>query len=1716
MKTQHHPSETRTFFKGANVDLSLELFVAGLEGQYLDAFNMRPSSAKGNKGGAEKISGEELLYEAGDTSCVAVYGGGALPNGFENMASMEINYHIVEFWANRNPVIPPFIRIDGIIVASHPDLPLRTAFPIQVDKNENCVGGEFFSTDHDTPPILLNVKDLLINGGVDVGDEEGDCSEKYFGDFEINRWTVNLDVQLDQMRFIALDQGNIGVYDVVYGANGLVGGSYQYTFRYVTADGDRTRMAPITPTIPVPRVFSATSTAYPYSRTFGTDIGEDTGNGIHLRFRITNTLDYDYVEIIRIPFNAGEALNFSPAPEIIGVFDIPNNTELMVVNILDYGPDPESIEPMEEDEITNLMAGVQAAKSLRYFGRRLELFNVTYASRDTLNTITFKDPVTPMFPVTAHLGKAGHADPWNTTYRRSRQHDEYYGNGLVLWDAFGNYTFAQDIVGFENHRMPQNKAPMPQDNQNNSLGVVPTPTMDMTGTLSVCYDFFDMHDAVYKDSGCELKHFCGTEHDMGTNGEQRAFAFANIGFPIPGTLLNEIQGGTNTLPGWLNCDNVGGEANWLIIPAGGPPAVCSWYLGTIKRAHEIPYSVFHPINEFDTNNGLAESDHNYPPNVRVLTDGGVPHQDYTEEFKPEGFSPDYFSLGMAFKGLETWPDWAVGFSLVRTPPAGRVVAEGMSMYKINPALFDTNGFGSIYGVSKEKYELWTHFTDIDTGLSEGDVIADVNANPHLYAVQLFQPVGFFSEHWNNLWWCNTAASRHRKLDIAVYPRIHHDIGQINAGEGNIGFNGHVGFGKWRNDSQPPWTNQNGIPGNVEPVPGSRLLYEFDLNSGAISTEVDGTRAGSLESGVSRYKITLPLAQQRIYDNATIGGGGQDGRHFDNEVKNWHEPFYMIRIVRKNRSIDTSPNIRQFHDTGHFQKFSSIIGKGDSTLNQSFELVDERWEDCCPDLDGGTIYYNRDAFVYLRDDSLSERAWLNVTNMSQVVIDALNATITADGFVVHNGIEVYGLFTHENTTDGRWVNLKFDYQVVPDDTYVIVRYDNTIPIRNFDGDKTVGENVFSPIDRECGSFPQDVGDQFTMNVGFPYYTVQMNSRHLIARKTFHNTQGPGGLTVNEEIQEANALQTDWMRQMLVMYPTLTRTHLGYPHERRRTEDEVVANIPREGFFPATHYIMRPNRWLPGGAPTSRPGADARHNWAGRGYGLDFPGHVLDPYFDDYPGEGTDEDNSGIWKWGGFRYEKLTNIDYSKVGQFRKFATRPSVGFVEQTKFCTRIIWSLPRDINVQDEPGLRTFYATNAYDIDDRQGEIKMGWSANSEKGDNLYAITDSGTCLLITDKRIISDLNATELMLAGTGDESYIAGEYWLSKNTGMNDEMYRSATEMDDALYFVNFESAYMFHNNALVNLGKIDYHYRVRTDYIEQVAAGYLTKIMSVYDTLHEEVWFGISDNCIHVELGPRENYEIFLNTDPYSAHIVVTESMGPGQEGTVQLPTASGSNWESDRICVSNLSENPITVIYPVALIVQEFVLEPGEASCFTRDAEITQGAAYIGTTINAGCANEALVYATKHEKWVGKYGYRFDKYLSFDNKTYGFRDGETYELNKGEIIDGEEIVSYVEQVFNPLPGKDKEFIRVRASTTKDVKPTSIVFFDEFDGTEICRLDAASFGQFYLKDYHGWEQLIPSKVLPPNDRVQGRNIIVRVVHEGPGDFVLNLLEVQYKPLK
>lgn len=1669
MKQTHFPYHIKGVNAGANTQSDEEVLGSGEAGEYYDARNSRTGNMTGNMDASVKIKGEEIKFSDIDNSCTAVYGGGALPDGWECMLAEEINQNIVEVWANANSVIPPFVRINGVIVASHPDLPFNLDYPLQWDKDESCVGGELFTTDHNTPPIILNIKDMMLNNGMDVGDEQGACTEKYYDDFLIGRYTVNLDTSMDSFRFIQLTSApfTIGA-NLVLGTGGLPCGQYQYQFRFVDADGNRSSFSPPSVMIPVIQQFSSQSDQYPYSKTFGGDINEDTGYGIHLRVRINNPLNYDFIEIKRIPYNNGEGLTFTPNGEIIGVYQIANG-EVSVLNIIDYGAEPEE-EILVEDDVQRLSA-IASAKAIRYFGRRLNLMNIRYASRDLEGQVTYKQRNgVEMFPIQQYLGKGGHADPYHTAHNKSYQHNEFYGFGTIWYDGQGNYSFVDEVVNFDNYQFPHRREPIAAGNSDDFSSAQRPMVKDYFSNLPATgtWEIFDMHDPIKKTDACSFINIIGCLAELDPTGRKLCTPF----FILPIILTPSLwctdpypPNGVNENPASFGCADVS-------CFFGAPPPFF------LAPAYAAPYKVFHPTSYTDPD----VSGHDYIPNVRVGIKCrlGTWLQDEFEDYNPKGFSPDWYTMGIALAGIETYPSWAKGFSVVRTRAAGRIVAQGIGMYKINNALNpNQTDNDSSTKATKEQRKLWFYASDMENAIGvDPSEIALMQATPQNYKIQLISPQGFFSEVYHGRF---DDTQVDHTLDIIAYGRVQFDDGSINQGDstGNIGDNGRVQFGQWRNldAAVPAWANKLGTIGRAADAGGN--LHTFNLTG--ISAVTDGDRLSP------KFELTV---DEDIYFTTNIGSDDCHKRFDKIEMRNWHEPFYTVNIIRNDVQQPSGQTIKEFVGTGHYQKLESVIGVGNGNNNRDFILVDERWEDCCPALDPTSPFAGDYSYIYIVDEFETETKWLNTTYLPalQALIDASLAL--GNPYDLGGGNLIYGTYTHFSTggIDGeRFTTIRFNNpnSIVPSKAQIIVKYDNRLPIKIFGGDVINGEDIFAPIDRdstcECSAGVAKT-EEFRLNLGFPYHDFQINNRYYV----------PSNQTM-AIVQQCNAFDTNYIRQMAIMYPAQSRTHTWYCFEERVTEEFVPSGL--NGYFPATHYIIRPCKFS-----CDDPDLDY----------CDGDFWISTDYRDDYPNS-----ENLVWGYGGFRYNKMPNADYSRDANHVKYITKPIVGFEEETEFCTRHIWTPERNISAQDEPNLRTFPELNAYDCDDAQGEIKTAYSALSEKGHNLYAICDSGVVLLLTNKKILSDINANELAVMGSGDNQFVQTEYWLSRVIGMNDETWRSKAEWNNVLNWVNFNSAYTLIGNEIVDIGRKNYYPSVRSRIIDNLGVEYSMKLAGCYDTLHNEYWVDLHQKqpCYNGEIVQSHSTTLLTDytgvLDNYDLTFILT---GTVEDGDLRLPSITAPFGSYQSICVVNETELDVIVSAPpIGLSEPQFTLLAGETACWVFDWEFFSWRLLDEEPLIV-CDKNTLVYNPLKEHWNGRYDYTFDKYLSFEGNTYGFRNGLTYELNKGWVINGEEIEFELEQVFAPAGIDDGEFKRLRVGS--DQKPTLVEFRGSTENPVEATIDTVT-NALGLKDYNAWEQYVPRKSAAPFNRFQGRRIAVRVKHKGE-EFKMKMIGVQFAPMK
>src|SRR3990167_8474130 len=891
-----------------------------------------------------------------------------------------------------------------------------------------------------------------------------------------------------------------------------------------------------------------------------------------------------------------------------------------------------------------------------------------------------------------------------------------------------------------------------------------------------------------------------------------------------------------------------------------------------------------------------------------------------------------------------------------------------------------------------------------------------------------------------------------KIDMITYAKMIEEstANNINPGdnEANVGIqDGGSGYVAYG-------TFRNGAPAPTSYFAGNEKPLTLIGISGVTSVT---------EGRNSYYEIELT---NNIYETLSGSTNSEGARGF-------HEPMYVINIVRDVNNVPTL-DVDDYIETGHYQKIESIIGKSDGTKNQQFALVDERWEDCIPNrLDPGVA--SLDSYVYVEDENGNEYSWIDVTYKSAMQIFVIKAGLApGQGVYTSEDIEgTQGWGHHLFYSVDRFFKIIFsdnDY-IPPVNSIIKVRYDNTVPIKVYGGDGFVGDTVFAPIDKQIiGNDPSTQIEvqqlqlaHFHLNLAFPFWRWQMQITNIVMADKDHCN---GGTVVD----------LGYVRQLLCMFTSESRVNPSYIYGLDK---------PNE-FYPMTNYIQRPVWWT-------------------------VTGYVANNIYSNY---GVDYDDgvyveSSSWEYGGFRITFTYNSEYSNESEASIMVSKPLVGYIENQEFCNRIIWTNQRPINVANAIGLRSFPSMNVFDISDSQGSIKYSYDSLTSKGNNLYAITDTGICLLMTDKRTIYEKSGEELAITGSDDSSNILEQIWLSKEIGMFDEMWRTAAEANNTLYFGNNRSYFKLQDNQVTDIGG-GYHSKLYFEYLVNIKSGYGTKLNGVYDILHNEYWTTFATAKI-----------------PITISTVLIDGSHLFEIGNIE----NGDVVYINQIVANTITETPLyssgaTLFYlwnkhtSYSLVVRNGntsmvigTLLPGEYAKFELDA------GWIMTIIEEKDAIQSSVFVFSEAKqaWLGYFDYRFDKFLAIDNLMYGMRQLETWQIGVGNEINGDVITAEISQTVSPAQIAGKEFIRIRMAGEN--QPTKIQFFKNFTNwknsiifTEINTVTQP----FALRNYDGWEGYIPRGTVLPYDRFQGRLLIYKIIHSLDEDFGIVDVGIQYKQLK
>jgi len=1438
MKQQHFPQDVKTYEKGINSDSNKEI-LGSSNGEHVDALNMRSLPMDGDNSAKKKIKGAITKYPNIDNRCIGGTGT-TLSNRYECMLTMEIQGHIIEVWAannwnENNPNFnPPLMRVDGKIVLMSGDFPVDVNHPLEYHKNENCVGGEIYITNNRTPPMVFSLKGLMENSGMTYGGHN-----------------PTIDPQCTQTYF---SDFNINEYTVN-----------------------------ITATLNKPQFVrqDSGSSLQTYSAVFG-------ATGIPVGFYSYSyrfvTLDGDrstwspLTELIPVLENVATADNFFPNrrsysnnADVTSSSGYGNHLKIRIQNYDNF----DSIEIRRDSYNGGLglgtppvseIIGLMTVQSGVYVAEILDRCN----SNEIEEVITLDEQTDSL-----------------TSIQRAKA-IRYYNDRLYLMNIGYASKDIDDVVNF----------------------VAPTallsPTIQGMGKPG--------HKSVYN----------GTYYKSNMRGDTAGFGV--VLFDAQGNLsyAKKIDGAESfTFPN--RRDRITDQTTIGTSYKGFVVAGCTD--GTITACHEVfdhksasaregnlngnikdqpfinnpnidfDYQPLNPVSAQD-----SSSKYHLEPNDKIvdtftqtnLLEAGLNGQG--TDYNPKGFGLNYYSMGVAFKGISSFPEWASGFSVVQTNSVKKVLAQGLGWYAMQSA--DAGKLKA--NASKPTDRLWCFFPDFDpdTGGLYTNLYDEFINHFDNYKIQLVAPLGFFTDVYSFFQTFDGSApdptiqiNKHNKgADIITYCRIIHDNGEINP-RGCSGYTSggikYVGYGS-----------------NI--VNNPPAVFSGNSNGNHLFTIKNAPTIKTTSSGRMSF-LDIQLTES-IY---TTSGANNELNSNDEGSKKFQEPMYVVNIVREESEV-VDLNTVQYSYTGHYIKLESLLLEG-TDQDLQVPLTSERWEDCVPSLSGQLFndYQTLNRFCFVENAFGEKKRWLNVTLKSPTEINTIMTGIQTNGFYTitdpfGESHDVFGVYKHIEVAIGEHieVHLVFEefntfpkYMMVPGlGQKIYIRYDSRIPVRVFGGDTWINESVWAPIDEEYNKNADNVkgnndGQSFRWNIGMPFRGYRIVKELVIMRD--------GALSTNYT-QNAKVFsfqfndQASEIRQWIAMWTAETRTNLSYAFNQNADKNSMDA------FFPLKHYVQRPYKWK------DNKFADGASE-----------------VYDDNRMHGQYEDDYGDeflwWQYGGFRFKPQTNRDYSKRHTTQLITTTPQIGFIEQTEFCTRVLWSQKRPINAQYTPTVRTFPPSQFYDLSDDTGEIKFGWDAMSgDKGNNLYAFTDSGIALMLIDKRTIHEINANELATVGS-DIQGILNHLWIDKSVGMHDETWRSWAEYSNALFFHNGIGAFMFANNQLSSLTDNGWQEMYRLRIAPYIGKGYSTKLSGVYNILNKEyimnfdpiafppeefqkgivpisVIYGVSQEALQCR--STYNFEKYLSFDNklYGMKDFTTYELGVGN-------LLDGSNMEASLVGVSD---------------------------------------------------------------------------------------------------------------------------------------------------------------------------------------------------------------------
>lgn len=1041
--------------------------------------------------------------------------------------------------------------------------------------------------------------------------------------------------------------------------------------------------------------------------------------------------------------------------------------------VMEYTDTGEAVDDVTGDEASIQTFYIKSANSVRYVRYRVVYGGVEIAPREIHGTYHGNNP---LFPVTKSIGTKGHADAVNHCYHRRFQSGERYGFGTVFHLPDGS-TSNVDPIG--DVQMPNRRDPKTGES--------------LQWSDAPCYA---------ATTNCQPAPVVGPSFEVFDHDEATAKS------RMEG--INVMQEGRKATGSYLWSPVVTDPSTGHYISNDGGSTYHKFSWGRVLG----PRYAGDYTNGLDTvvNNEVNLSGYNEAPQK-------IP-------YSPKVFNVRHHTLGIALRGIDR-PQGVQGFSVVSTKPAGRVVAQGLGRWVLKENL----GSSTDKMASKELNKIAVTFPEYGTGgLSQQDYEAMVSgSNAGGYALQIVSPLGWASEVYGSMTMRASAGAafteRSFLCDMMSYARVLWDTGQINPGSAD-GINAptgagtaqdpmrnyFVGFGKWRGSipASSPWSAISGNDGNV--VLQAQSAY-------ASSSDLPGT-------------VTFVLDQQPVYGHSW----GGSGKFSDPDTKNFHEPWYVVNVIK----VDVDPDGELgYVGCNHYQAFETVIGTASGNAGDAFDLADEREADYMGRTSDGIERY-----IHIKGGGASMR-YVNAEGLPDADINAMLASIASNGDAAspYSGETVQGLFRVE---DGQIILLN----AAPARSSVIITYDDRIPVVAY-GDRVTSPSLARIVDgtgySRISGFPTSAGYaetpwggydmiQALVSIGAPSVGTQPDTNPYINVESgiLHTMGCPIGPFTNYVYPDWYYVPFGMGYGLLPSAPehrlSINPFRNGRIHSVRQWlalfDCEVkdpgfmsMYNAPTDRTFPTVNYVPRPYN------------VNNQSTWWATENGL----HA------NYTGASGLYPEPGDFGKGGFYtqatilppYRITPRVRYFELPEFQK----------EDTDLCNALVWSERKSPLQSDLPALKTFPLTNVEFVENDTGTIQLLYS----KEDTLYAVMEKGIYGALIERAIMSSPDGQDLsMYAAT---NFIGSVVNISKGVGMSGVWWRTAAEGSvigndgarrDALMWMDGISAYRLTGNAVQDIAKGRYRKGLASGLDPLARTPY--RLYGAYDQSLDELHFGM----------------------------------------------------------------------------------------------------------------------------------------------------------------------------------------------------------------------------------------------------------------------------------